>query len=68
MRSRGASSSFSAAIFLSLPRELVLGHTVRNGQALRVVGDGDVFVAELRGRLGHRTDRRGAVAAFRVHL
>ena len=41
---------------------------VGHGQILRVVGDGDVFVAALQRRLGHLADRVAAVAGRGVHV
>ena len=57
-----------AAHALDLAQQLVGRHVVAEAVAGRVVGDRDVLVAALAGRLGHLLDRVAAVRGDRVHV
>ena len=53
---------------LALSHKARLVHSVRDAKRLRVIGDGDAFAPDRRGRLDHVFDRRAAVGLVGVHL
>src|SRR4029450_10572553 len=67
-KSRGPILLVEASNPPALLPKLVLVHAVRDGQSVRVVGDGEVAEAARSPGLRHGPDRRRAVASQRVHL
>src|SRR6266851_1087358 len=58
----------SGVDFLDVRRHPFFVQSIRHGDGFRMVGDGNVVVAELPGRFSHFFDRILAVARRRVHL